>query len=349
MSCDEEAGDPLLSSETPPPVGLLYQMWETPERSTTELARRALDEFVLADELGYASIWVGEHHFVKDTAFYGRVPIPELLLARMAATTRRIRVGTGVKILPGTDAVRAAEEMAMLDLVCDGRADFGLGQGTSTPSTTEEERSTKQRAFRERLTDVLMLLRGEHTERLPQLNVGPVDNVESKIWAACRDTETIELVAQLGVGLVVGQAEVAEAQASYIARYRAMGGRGEVRGVRAVFVAPTREEAEASYTQALGIYESVIGAGRYANDAAADGLLPDSAESSLLRRRRACLVVGDPDDVTAQLLDYVGTTGVDRLDLLVQFPGMDPAQTTRTLTLFRDHVQPRLGGVLAHA
>lgn len=327
------------------PVGLLYQMWEVREEATADLVRRAYDEFAYAEELGYDSVWVGEHHNVQDAPFYGRIPVPELLLARVAATTERLRLGTGVKVLPGVPAQRSAEEMCLLDLVTDGRAEIGIGQGTAGPAD-EETRRRKQERFRELLGEIIALLEGDTSTGLPLLNVGPAPHLIPRIWAACRDDASIEYVARRGVNFVVGQAEIAEAQARYVARYRAAGGTGKVRGVRAVFIGETREEAMARFSAAFETYYALMGAkGRYAADATAAGLLPAQAVTLEDRMRRACVIVGDPADVTAALREYLEITGVDQLDLLVQFPGLAPEPTRRTLELFQRHVRPALAKV----
>lgn len=326
------------------PVGLLYQMWEVREEATADLVRRAYEEFAFAEELGYDSVWVGEHHNVQDAPFYGRIPVPELLLARVAATTTRLRLGTGVKVLPGVPPQRSAEEMCLLDLVTDGRAEIGIGQGTAGPHD-EESRRRRQARFREALGEILMLLRGDTSTGLPLLNVGPAPHLVERMWAACRDDASIEYIAEQGLNFVVGQAEVAEAQARYVARYRAAGGTGRVRGVRAVFIAEDRADAFARFESAFETYYAQIGRGRYAADATAAGLLPAQAVTLDERMRRACVIVGDPDDVAAGLREYLEVTGVDQLDLLVQFPGLAPEPTRRTLELFQRHVRLALAEV----
>src|SRR5690554_6116375 len=98
-------------------VGLFHQMWALAEKSDKETIQDALSDVILADELGYESFWFGEHHQSRDRAFFGRVPIPELVIARFAAETKSIRLGTGVKVLPYDDEARFAESMALLDIL----------------------------------------------------------------------------------------------------------------------------------------------------------------------------------------------------------------------------------------
>ena len=84
---------------------------------------RALNEAVLAEDVGLESFWVTEHHFSP----YGVCPDPAVLLATMAARTRRLRLGTATAILPLDHPLRTAERYALLDQLSGGRLEFGIG------------------------------------------------------------------------------------------------------------------------------------------------------------------------------------------------------------------------------
>jgi luciferase family oxidoreductase group 1 len=84
---------------------------------TLKLARRA-------DELGYTRYWLAEHHAIGALAD----PCPEILLARLGAETRRIRVGTGGVLLPYYSAFKVAEVFRMLEALYPGRIDLGIGR-----------------------------------------------------------------------------------------------------------------------------------------------------------------------------------------------------------------------------
>ncbi|MBV9120504.1 MAG: LLM class flavin-dependent oxidoreductase [Chloroflexi bacterium] len=91
-----------------------------------ELYAKWLEQAALADELGYDTLWVTEHHF---RIFGGMSPNPQIMLAAMAGRTRRIRLGTAVSILPLHHPLRIAEDMAMLDNLTNGRLEVGIGRG----------------------------------------------------------------------------------------------------------------------------------------------------------------------------------------------------------------------------
>lgn len=87
-----------------------------------------LEQIDAAEELGFDSLWVTEHHF---RLFGGMIPNPQVLLAAAAQRTRRMRLGSSVSLVPMHHPVQIAEDFAMLDLVSNGRVNFGAGRGMS--------------------------------------------------------------------------------------------------------------------------------------------------------------------------------------------------------------------------
>ncbi len=84
-----------------------------------------LDEAVYAEEVGLNSAWIGEHHF----STLGVLSCPDLVLAQVAARTKRIRLAPAVSVLPLHHPIRVAEQWATLDLLSGGRVDFAAGRG----------------------------------------------------------------------------------------------------------------------------------------------------------------------------------------------------------------------------
>lgn len=91
-------------------------------------ARRTYDELVesivAAEDIGYDSVWIGQHHFSPED---GGVPSPLVVLAAAAARTSRIQLGTAVVALPFEHPIRLAEDLAVLDEISAGRVQVGLG------------------------------------------------------------------------------------------------------------------------------------------------------------------------------------------------------------------------------
>ena len=113
--------------------GLLYEH-QLPRPWTAESEHRlfkdALAQVELADQLGIDHIWEVEHHFLEE---YAHSSAPEVFLAACAARTTRIRIGHGVVLAPPgyNHPARVAERIATLDLIADGRVDWGTGESAS--------------------------------------------------------------------------------------------------------------------------------------------------------------------------------------------------------------------------
>src|SRR6478609_9740259 len=95
-----------------------------------QLIRDALDQVELADSLGIQYVWEVEHHFLEE---YSHSSAPEVFLAACSQRTSRIRLGHGIVQLPlaFNHSARVAERIATLDLVSDGRVEFGTGESSS--------------------------------------------------------------------------------------------------------------------------------------------------------------------------------------------------------------------------
>ncbi|WP_433605603.1 LLM class flavin-dependent oxidoreductase [Dactylosporangium sp. CA-139114] len=93
--------------------------------SDHQVLRETLEEIGLADELGFDSVWLAEHHFSK----YGILGSPVHFGMAVAERTKRITIGTAVLVLPLHDPLRLAEDIAALDVLSGGRVSIGVGRG----------------------------------------------------------------------------------------------------------------------------------------------------------------------------------------------------------------------------
>lgn len=106
----------------------LFILASWPDESTKAQARilgEAVEQAQYAEELGFDSVWLAEHHFCR----YGIVPNAIPMAMYVAARTKKIRIGTGVSVLTFHNPIFLAEETALLDALSDGRLDFGVGRG----------------------------------------------------------------------------------------------------------------------------------------------------------------------------------------------------------------------------
>ena len=112
---------------SPVRFGLWYDFrnpgqWSRPFES---FYRETLDQIVWAEELGYRSIWLTEHHFAED----GYTPSPLVIAGAIAARTTEMFISTSLMLLPLHDPIRLAEDAATLSILSGGRFHLGLGLG----------------------------------------------------------------------------------------------------------------------------------------------------------------------------------------------------------------------------
>ena len=104
----------------------LFSVLECPDgRAPRDVYNEVLDLFAHSEALGFRAGWVAEHHFSD----YGTLGGPAVFLAALAARTQRLRLGAAISVLPFHDPVRVAEDYAVVDVISDGRLDFGVGRG----------------------------------------------------------------------------------------------------------------------------------------------------------------------------------------------------------------------------
>ena len=97
----------------------------TPDWDMRDVARNLTEMVQMADEGGIDIFWAAEHHAIEMTI----APGPFQLLAHLAANTSRIRLGTAVVVAPSWHPIKLAGEVGMIDLLSDGRFEFGIGKG----------------------------------------------------------------------------------------------------------------------------------------------------------------------------------------------------------------------------
>ncbi|MCH8981725.1 LLM class flavin-dependent oxidoreductase, partial [candidate division KSB1 bacterium] len=94
--------------------------WDFGDRTAAGLTRQA----ALAESFGYDSFWLPENHFNTNA-----IPDPLMLLASVAAGTAKIRLATTSYLLPLRNPLQAAEQVAVLDQLSEGRVTLGIGRG----------------------------------------------------------------------------------------------------------------------------------------------------------------------------------------------------------------------------
>jgi alkanesulfonate monooxygenase SsuD/methylene tetrahydromethanopterin reductase-like flavin-dependent oxidoreductase (luciferase family) len=193
--------------------GIFYEhQLPRPWRDGDELRlfQDALDQVELADRLGIDYAWEVEHHFLEE---YSHSSAPEVFLGACSQRTKRIRLGHGIVLLPPkyNHPARVAERIATLDLVSNGRVDFGTGESASRAELEGFgiDPAQKREMWREAAEQVANMLamdpypgyQGKHFS-MPCRNVvpKPVQKPHPPMWLACSTRETIHIAAKLGLG-----------------------------------------------------------------------------------------------------------------------------------------------------
>ena len=202
------------------------------ESSEQRLIADALDQIELADRLGVQYLWEVEHHFLEE---YSHSSAPEVFLAAASQRTRRMRIGHGVvQTAPGYNhPARIAERIAMLDLVSNGRVEFGTGESSSEAELGGfgVDRDTKREAWLEGLEVAVRCMTetpfGGVDGRfvtMPPRNVvpKPVQKPHPPLWVACSRRDTILLAAEKGIGALSFAFVEPEDARQWVADYEAV-------------------------------------------------------------------------------------------------------------------------------
>lgn len=193
--------------------GVFYEMqlpkpWKAD--SECKLFHHALEQVVLADRLGYDFAWEVEHHFLDE---YSHSSSPEVFLSAAAALTKTIRLGHGIRqVIPNYNhPARTAECLATLDIISNGRVEFGIGEGATRLELggfkipAKEKRAMALEAG-EQIANMMVLdpypgFEGKYFS-MPCRNVlpKPVQRPHPPMWLACTNRDTIKIAATNGLG-----------------------------------------------------------------------------------------------------------------------------------------------------
>ncbi len=180
------------------------------EGSERELLQSALEQVELADRLGIDYAWEVEHHFLEE---YSHSSAPEVFLAAASQRSKQIRLGHGIVLCPPgyNHPARVAERIATLDLVSNGRVDFGTGESASRVELEGFgiDPEHKREMWLEAIEQIALMLSqtpyagyaGKYFS-MPPRNVvpKPVQKPHPPMWVACSSRQTIHRAAQLGLG-----------------------------------------------------------------------------------------------------------------------------------------------------
>jgi len=168
-----------------------------------------VEQALLAEQVGFDRVWAVEHHNLR---YYAHCTAPEILLTHIAARTRRIRIGHGVVLLPKNynHPLRVAERIAALDILSDGRVDFGTGVSSSElemgafgvdPGTRHAEWEEALHMIPRIWTEAPFSHRGKYFDVPPRYVLPhPVQEPHPPLYVAATRDETLDVAGRLGIG-----------------------------------------------------------------------------------------------------------------------------------------------------
>ena len=328
---------------------------------TTQAERHAnIMEYLLAAEpLGFDAIVCGEHHF---SGFI--MSVPQIFLAWLAAQTKRVRLATGVTLLPHHDPVRIAEDFSTLDVVSGGRAELWVGKGVE-PYVYAHFGQDAQRAG-DMQREGILLLQKLWTEKnvswqgefRPPLNgvtlqPRPVQSPHPPIYVAASSAGSFEEAARLGAnltltGISVDLEAMPRMRDRYLQVWRECGHKHEPRitVLLHVYCAPTSQEA----LEHLGRYQAPFSAWVLSKRM---NTTPDKVQLSPritnLSGPESSIACGSPQAVLDKICQVTELMGADRFIVQSDYGGQPWPKVMRSLELFSHQVLPKLKKIDAAA
>jgi len=180
-------------------LGLYIDMRNAPawRRPWSAHYGRWLERLEEAERLGCPSVWLTEHHFFDD----GYLPQCWTLAAAIAARTKRMRIGTAVALLPLHDPLETAEQIAIVDLISDGRVEPGFGVGYRRPEYKAFGGDFKRRYGEFRLRIQAMRALWGETPGAERVVTPPPVQQPMPMWGGFGGPQGAGLAGELGLGL----------------------------------------------------------------------------------------------------------------------------------------------------
>jgi alkanesulfonate monooxygenase SsuD/methylene tetrahydromethanopterin reductase-like flavin-dependent oxidoreductase (luciferase family) len=332
-------------------IGLFHSV-QWPEGSDqADRYEQALTQACYADELGFDSVWLTEHHFSR----HGIVSDSLTVLAYLAARTSHVRLGTAVSVLPLHHPLRLAEAAATVDQLSRGRLDLGIGRGYQPGEFRGfgVDIAEKNDRFAEALdilkqvwaTDGPVSYSGTYwsfEDAAPQPR--PRQRPHPPLWVATDSPDGLARCAAEDWGVLLPQGTSLTVTAGQMKRYaEALAGAGQGPGraraylARATYVAPSDAQA---WAEAEGPYKDFLGYADTLRRATGPGAAPGGRSPfDLDADLRDSALFGSPETVIDRLR-AIKELGIDRVMLFLHLGGLPHEKIMSSLDLFAREVLP---------
>ena len=323
-----------------------------------------IEQIELAEELGYDTVWLTEHHFSE----YGRASVP-VLASYAAARTQRIRVSTAIVVLPFHHPLRVAEDWATLDHLLEGRLDVGVGRGNQPGEFAGLGVSMNE--ARERFQESLDIIRRAWTQEtfsydgtfwnFPELEVlpKPVQRPHPPLWQPAVSAYTVKMIIDNGINGLIGP---------YLTPFDVLrrnffdpwhdakreAGRADLQMAHNefVYVGETEEQVKRDIEESIiwyvrtaaklwGERDKSKAAAQYGNYSDVLDYFKNVSFEEIYEKLG---IFGTPDQVAEKIRWMRDEGGVDHLMNFMWFGGIDHEKAMRNMKLFAKEVMPQFQG-----
>ncbi|MBO1074442.1 LLM class flavin-dependent oxidoreductase [Roseomonas marmotae] len=327
-------------------LSILDQSTIASGRNAAEAVQETLELARLADRLGFARYWLAEHH--NSASHAGAAP--EVLIAAIAATTRRIRVGSAGIMLPHYASLKVAEQFRMLEAIAPGRIDLGVGRAPGSDGRTAFALNPAAAQSADRFPQQVQEVLGWLGEGLPvdhpfrAIRAQPEVPTTPQVWVLGSSDYGAQLAAYLGLPycfayFITEGAGAAEAIAQYRHGFRADAGRLPApHAAIGIFALCAETEAEARrlfrsrelwrLSRDRGIFPPLPSVEE------AEAYHYSDAELARLERIRQRAIIGTPEQVRTRLEALAAELGVEEVAVLT--PLHDPEARRRSFRLLAE-------------
>jgi alkanesulfonate monooxygenase SsuD/methylene tetrahydromethanopterin reductase-like flavin-dependent oxidoreductase (luciferase family) len=304
-----------------------------------ELYDEVVGQAVLAEQLGYDTFFIAEHHFHE----YGAVPNPPVMLAAIAAKTKRLRLGTAIAALNYRNPIEVAESYAMLDVLSGGRLFLGVGSGYLAHEFEGFgiDPATKRESFDANFALVRRLLAGEAAPNGVRIQVLPVQRPVPLAVGVLR-AEAAYYVGRQGFDLLsvpYASCEKFDDIATLVREHhRGLAEFGRTDAAEASLICLHTHVAEsdvAARAEAAAAFDDYVASRLYARRSTYDDAM-----------RNGLSLMGSVETVADKLV-ALSEMGIGHVIVLANFGALPDALVRRSLRLFAEEVMPRVRGKVA--
>lgn len=327
---------------------------QSPEMEPSEeVYARTIDQAVAADQLGFDSVWLAEHHFSS----YGYCPHPLMMAVKIAERTKKVRIGIAVMVVPFFHPLRLAEDIAMADQLTDGRLDIGVGRGYQPyefnrfgiPIEENLERFNEALGIITRCLSENGVAHNGKYFQFPETHIfpRPRQKPHPPLWHAGSTHVSMRLTAELGYHCICsGSLEQLKENSEIFngALDTDRWGPREFTILRHTFLSHDPEEIEAEFDNGMYVRRTAghlrAGTQRMENGRAFPDRLPD--EPSREELLDTTLLMGTPEECLSKIETFRDEAKVTYLLCQFDIGSLSTNRAIASMELFANEVMPRL-------